>query len=808
MKYQVFDVDYLKNIHEIAQNKKDLNLMYKGIKYGYFLFVIIIILSAFFNGNIVLAQSNNVNYTFQENELFNESNPISDFNLNYENRTVYTNDYNATFSHTDEVGDTGTNILWVIGLINTPSAEVFSESDGHKDIVRIEADAGWEGVYDHFIDQTVGSVEFWIRPLQTDQRIYLALKDGSGWSGYPRVHTEFDTFGNIEVEGVDVMSYSANTWYLIRWEFDVNDDWHLWINDISIDGGSGYGFGGAITEIDYFYVMPLASAGVEIDAIGYTFYGYDLGTMKFPYSYQNNSLQVDNWSFLNNENGNIVSHAQQDIPFWSETGVINDVYIKNDIDNCIDDYGVFFQVDSVSSLGIEREFSESTYQVLEVEFIFDNEDYSLHDKLYEYFDIYSYDDTLITRIRIDDDTVKNDYRLSYYDGGSYNELEDLNDNLEITYVLNIVLHHTFVRLSLNDSIYDFPFITNKDGLGKIHVHANQNASTTSSLFLIDSIAVYINGISLSNDFGSNYYSINTPYSSKNHNLFFLEASGFCGMSIVNLGLSAGTISLFSYQNSSFISLINTYDEIELNTNQDPYIVISTNTTFSIESMILTGVLLSDGINDYYPIYSNSSIMTNESYYYVSDNNLYFTMTTDDSLLEYIDIQFDIINVQTANYSLSWSGIKSSSSLEAEFNINYDDGNYNYFTLSSSYFSGSTILPNDRTIDSFSLLISDNGNNINHTISGYFGSFILLYYPDLTISYINISLLDALPIIVLVVVIPLALYVGFGRKKQLLVPSIIAMSIFGSVVGIIPLWLTFVILFGCFSYYLIDKKVGG
>ena len=114
-------------------------------------------------------------------------------------------------------------------------------------------------------------------------------------------------------------------------------------------------------------------------------------------------------------------------------------------------------------------------------------------------------------------------------------------------------------------------------------------------------------------------------------------------------------------------------------------------------------------------------------------------------------------------------------------------------------TASLILPQDRVIKNITFLVTDDSENIIDTSEGYFSHFTFIYYSDIGITITTLSLLDVLPI---VVIIPMALYVGFGRRKEILVPAIMAMSIFGSVIEIIPLWLTAVIIFGCISYYLI------
>jgi len=63
----------------------------------------------------------------------------------------------------------------------------------------------------------------------------IKYHDGNSWN------TIYDSFPYYDFEKV-------------RIEFDVNDDWHMWINDVSLDNGTGFDFYSSVPSIDNWWV--------------------------------------------------------------------------------------------------------------------------------------------------------------------------------------------------------------------------------------------------------------------------------------------------------------------------------------------------------------------------------------------------------------------------------------------------------------------------------------------------------------------------------------------------------------------------
>jgi len=175
-------------------------------------------------------------------------------------------DGNYTILNSTNIQPSGTYLGWdsftddTIG--NDPSKWTVSESgdgivnviaslDGHDKIVHQSRGTGGAGITRDFSeDRTVGAVEYWIRAGQTDKRIYLRFYDvDNGGLIYFYMHST-GKFVYYDGAAHDIMSYSADQWYHLRIEWDCSDDWHLWIDGVSKDGGSGYGFDDNPTDID------------------------------------------------------------------------------------------------------------------------------------------------------------------------------------------------------------------------------------------------------------------------------------------------------------------------------------------------------------------------------------------------------------------------------------------------------------------------------------------------------------------------------------------------------------------------------
>ncbi len=182
--------------------------------------------------------------------------------------------YPATNGFEDEPdGTSGTDIGFVDSLDSGGSVEVISELDGHSKVIRYNTTGNWQWARNNFeLSHTSGTVEFWIRLGEANERHVTYLLDGSGgsislswWENGSLVYDDRPD-GIIE----EIGTYNALQWYHVRIEFDLATDWHLWIDGVSKDGGSGYGYDHTPSSFDEFTFGGSDSSNMWLDGVSYS----------------------------------------------------------------------------------------------------------------------------------------------------------------------------------------------------------------------------------------------------------------------------------------------------------------------------------------------------------------------------------------------------------------------------------------------------------------------------------------------------------------------------------------------------------
>lgn len=813
MKYQAFDIEYYRYLQEKKEFEQMKNWMYKGLKYGYFLFIIVIILSALFRGNLVLAQSSDIDYTFDAGTIYEGTNLSLGTGDNTRNQTEVSEVFNSTWSFTDDsIGSNPSG--WTVdetgGTVN-----VHSTIGNHGNILEFYDNANPDRVYAtaDFGAQEYGTVEFWVRATDTWKSFSFQMNN-NGFSGTNVFKLLFDD-DTIQYRGsgwtATGCSITDNTWYHVRTDFELTGGGYMGLPqyrlDIYLDGDQIVSEGllsnslGSVNHLQFWSGTTDANYDYYIDALGITnVSSYELGDNLIPYMNLTDITDINAWDFKYNEDGSLIENTgETDIPFWNEPSGTPTTYIGSESDG----EGVWLRASS-THFTIDKDFSVSaSTEVLEVGFLTEwtaNFVNPYTDTHTIDFEVFSYDDTLIVRLRAEGSS---DLDLYYYDGASYNEIfTGLDIATTFDFNFSLFIYEDIVKLNSNVVNVSFPKITaGKDGLGEIEIDAYATGSDACTVEIyIGEIWVYADGISESEDYGEYQLSGATFYGSKPA-WFYVNSTDAFGIGLSsNIGYS---VNLASYRN--WTGYERGYDSaLGIGTSQyNGSVVISASVRPNITALGIYHLILSDGVSNIFGSFTYGNIDLNESWFYISGTGLYFTMTSNDTELEYMSLEFDVNAVSTVNYSLAYKGSKSATSVKAEMYLNYDDASYNYFSLEPNYKDLMVSLP-QKIIDDFTFLISDYDNDANTTITGHFGSFSLVYVPSISTTFVSLTFFDVVPIIVLVVLIPIALYIGFGKRKEMLVPAIIGMSIIGTVITIIPLWLLFVILFGCISYYLINK----
>jgi len=180
--------------------------------------------------------------------------------------------YNATYSFTDEIdGTSGINIDFIDQVPSGSSVEVIASLGGHRKLIEYTATLDYPYNRHSFLSpQANGTIEFWAYVEQTNLRCMLYVYDETV---NDILMVAFHEGGNIQYYGgggfIDTgFTYAADIWYHIKIEFDCIDNWHLWIDGVSIDGGGGYVFQNNPTAMDGIYMRIKTGAVIYIDAWG------------------------------------------------------------------------------------------------------------------------------------------------------------------------------------------------------------------------------------------------------------------------------------------------------------------------------------------------------------------------------------------------------------------------------------------------------------------------------------------------------------------------------------------------------------
>ncbi|MBD3312796.1 hypothetical protein GF352_05075, partial [archaeon] len=183
--------------------------------------------------------------------------------------------YPGTYSFTDdEVGSAPSG--WTVDETGG-TVQVIGDLGAHHKVLELQDTSGSGEVRakNGFSSQSSGTIEFWIRKSSNTKYSFFNL----GYGGNNALYLEFAGDGYVKwvddsFNSHNIASYSADTWYHYRIEFDASTDWHLWIDGQSMDGGAGYGylvawmstfdflrFGTKHSHLDFFNY---------VDAVGYS----------------------------------------------------------------------------------------------------------------------------------------------------------------------------------------------------------------------------------------------------------------------------------------------------------------------------------------------------------------------------------------------------------------------------------------------------------------------------------------------------------------------------------------------------------
>lgn len=531
-------------------------------------------------------------------------------------------------------------------------------------------------------------------------------------------------------------------------------------------------------------------------ALGYTDYSVK-DNIRFIYDTTNN-LQIDKWEFGYNENGQVTTPSQTSIPFWDEPFSQNP-YIST---GGIDTRSVQLLAGSTTNETIAHNFTETTGdRIITFGNIFYTHSATGSETHYYDFNVYSFDDTLITRIRLSGD---NTLDLSYYNGTDYVVLtSDYSNSFPLTITWTLTLDYYGDYMLFNDNQI-LKANTTTEGLGRIEIDAWCSGSDSSvSILQIDSVGAYIDGLSITDDYGQ-YILQNISWNTdlQAPNLSFVNGIGNFSISVVNIYDVGITFVPFTDMNG-----INRFEYgiINLGNYTNFRIVfLTSDVNFSVSSFNTFQFWLLDSGVRRFPTLSYSSTTFNDSYCWIDDNDyLQFYHEHNDDNTEYLEISFDITNIDTEERSCRYATDENGLG-DAYLIIDYTDATATVINFPSHPTETQNLIPQNKVVDNFDILITDSDLLNTGETTGNIQFITLTYYPGVSTPLLILTLIEMLIPLIVILAPTLAIEKKFG--KETVIPMLIIMTIICYLTDLIPIWLFFIAIIGLIATLFLKRKV--
>ena len=837
--------------------KPEYDVDFNRIKIAFKAILIIGILIITFSliSSLVRASETDLIYT-PTNDLFFEADPpIYDEQFNIRNQTEYTGVYNATYSFTEEVdGTSGLDIDFIDIDDSSVDCEVRINNsiDGHDKVLEMfdNNGAGRIDVYTTFIARESGTIEFYVQSSDVTNVNDILISDAPNTGLHFSLRNDFLRY--YDGAWHDIVSATDNTWYHVKLDFECANGGYLGLAPdtfFATINGIQYGafdFRAGIDEGLFFELITESGTSnyyFYIDAVGYSWdVNYSIGDNIIPLINTLEINEVDKWEFALQSTDVLNPVGLDDPNGWTDyeqSGDLVNINTKSTNDRIVHMFSATFDF----GLG-KTDFFEADDYIYDISWSNSFFDSAASLVCLQSMKIYSNDSTLVVDINVYLDNSPIEQKLQYYDGSSYIDLETnpswFSGFTYITYELYINYYDgvavlRFYNTTEWSSSYLIPLIDDsKAGLGEIRFRQTDNGGLQYAPVKLDYIGVYVSGKSISDELAWKSIDLPSDLSIHNNNLFNISTSSNGVFNVGNISLVGGSYAVgvsdfveltgFKVYTFDFPRVFNFYSRYvsvvtdpylifyQVNYYDDPFLNWVDTRGLDIDYIIIEGAKLVEGSNEYPLIYTYSVGFTEplDNYFYVGGSTLAFTLTCQNSNLEYIQANFDITNIPTVNRS-----VKTSVSLtgfpflfgEGAFSVKFLDET----TLSFVFTGGdkfSQIMPQDKVIDEFSFLITDDDRDSasGNTMTGVLKTIVLVYYPNLSISIITTDLLLMLIPLFVLILPPLALYKRFGYK--VVIPMMMIMSIVSVAGGLIPYWMFFVLMFCFVSFILVQRRSEG
>ena len=788
------------------------------------------------NLDLKTSQTNdNLRYDFGKNNL-DTSNKT---NVNLRHNNIITGDYNGTYSFVNDING-NVPIGWNnLSVGNGRTVALISTIDKHYAMIRLKTidtdDARIEQEFDDG-SQIEGIIEFWFRTSEATKTSYI------------RVFSNTDSCINIRITGDVFQMYESgvpttldtipidNDWYHFKIGFDcITDTSDIWINgyyegifDFNIIGISldtlDFLNAGAGNYLDYY------------DAIGYSWDpNYIIGENIYPniQKVDSNILSSDKYQFNLNESSEPYNvFTTTEVYGWTEIGSYPEGGLLgpfNPYVECENMNGVFIH-GIESTIGIRNQSLKIYGDKINITFGLQFIDVS-HIDSYLNITIKSLndDETIVLQFSV---MAGNLVRVKYYNSISFIPLFNIENVISSSiYTFNMYIENFEVKISwFKDYVYvnayTFPLIINRSGIKTLEFLGYGITSSVNYIFLrLNFIGIYQYNVSLTKEKGYIDYNLQNDWDFQEYNLLNFDSN----QSIKLIGRTFLPHPVYIYfvfrefNNDSF-----TYNLYGVeNTIEKPHLYLIIQSNFDIsESLFLSieGLKLDKYIDSVFDReitikYYYHNLNTNQSYYYLDDSNrLHYHMDiTQNDTLEYMMLYFDFVrHIGSDNKSIYFKCRELSFSIgESYIAMTYYQPPDNLFYLKTYETTINTLLILGKEFRRFHFVITDknNNNNTDCIAEGYLYGLQFNYIPfgippiiPILEDFMILSLIAIMIPLIILIVPTLGIYSVY-KKKEIIIPVLLLMSIICFVSNLIPLELFFVMILCFGSIIFIQYKRG-
>ncbi|GAH26799.1 unnamed protein product, partial [marine sediment metagenome] len=416
-----------------------------------------------------------------------------------------------------------------------------------------------------------------------------------------------------------------------------------------------------------------------------------------------------------------------------------------------------------------------------------------------------------------DISSENNIDLLYYDGIVYNSLVNFtNINQNDVYNFNLYIEGfnvelTYYKNDIYNNSYTFPLIFNLSGINSVSfISYCFDYSLWNNIFAIrmNYIGIYQFDISLCKELGYIRYILQDNWNFNKYNLFEIISNQYIKI-IVHSFLSNDYFKFREFDNNTFFwNLQNKENIIE---NPYLYLIIQSNINFNEYLFVsIKGIKLDKYINNVFSHeitiqYYYHNVNINQSYYYVDNSNrLHYQMSiTQNDTWEYMMLYFDFSrHISSNNMSIYFKCKELSINIGKPYiaMTYYQPPDFKYY-LKTYLTTINTLLQRGKEFRRFHFISNDlnNNNYTNHISEGYLYGLQFYYVPfgiKPEITLITLSLIAIMIPLIILIVPTLAIYSVY-KKKEIIIPLLLLMSIVCFVSALIPFELFFVMLL-CFG----------